>query len=184
MLFAIGGSVGQSPTIVQSSADVSVIEAVSPTPSLEAQITFNSILFPLEEVREHEFLPTPSPTPTNTPDPVFTYVAPLATPVNVAVPQATAVVVYAETNRNEALWRAVSIYFPEQPQKAYNVFMCESGGDPRAVSLNGLYWGVAQQDVLIHGYPPPDVFVQVAKAREIYISAGYSWWPWPVCSQR
>jgi len=89
------------------------------------------------------------------------------------------------------LAEAVAVWFPEQQEKAMRVFMCESRGDPTAVSPNGMYYGVSQTDPTLHGPVPSDVFGQVAQARKIYLATYnvatgeiYGWRPWPKCGLR
>jgi len=89
------------------------------------------------------------------------------------------------------LAEAVAVWFPEQQEKALRVFMCESRGDPTAVSPNGMYYGVSQTDPTLHGPVPPDVLGQVAQARKIYLTTYnaatgeiYGWRPWPKCGLR
>lgn len=187
MVFALWGSAHSSgetsPVMVSTyNENISVIESAPPVRTPEEQILYSrwvtEIL--LEEAHAATLkVVTPTPVPT-------VYVPPkvvqTAVPIRTAtpVPTASAIVRQADINTGDLLWQAVNTYFPEQSAKAYRVFMCESGGNPTAVSPNGLYWGVAQQDVNIWGYPPPDVMGQVAKARQIYNLAG-GWWPWPVC---
>lgn len=168
-------------------ANVSVIEAAPQVLTHEEQVAiYGPKYVPLEHAVSEFPIPTVTPTPVS-----FVIVSSLApsivktdVPIPTVNPIPTVTITTSQQLSGDTLSVAVNTYFPEQPQKAYRVFMCESGGNPAAVSPNGLYVGVAQQDIKIHGYPPPDVMGQVAKARQIYLSAGSSWWPWPVCGNR
>lgn len=188
VLFVLTGLGHATQSVPLYTANVSVIEAAPPVLTHEEQVAiYGPKYVPLDHAAGEFLAPTVTPSPTQTPEPVL-IVSALAPPIVKTVvpiptikPIPTASVVTTQQLSGDALSAAVNTYFPEQPQKAYRVFMCESGGNPAAVSPNGKYVGVAQQDIQIHGYPPPDVMGQVAKARQIYLSAGSSWWPWPVC---
>ena len=71
----------------------------------------------------------------------------------------------------------IAHFFPEQPDFAYGVAHCETGGtfNPAAVGALGER-GIFQVRPEYHGPVPSDVWGQVAQARRIYLAQG--WRPW------
>jgi hypothetical protein len=72
------------------------------------------------------------------------------------------------------------------PEKAARVCRCESNGNPRAVSRNGLYAGLFQFSretwQSAGGGDPFDPMTSSARAYQLFRRRG--WRPWPVCGRR
>jgi hypothetical protein len=73
------------------------------------------------------------------------------------------------------------------PEKAARVCRCESNGNPRAVSRNGLYAGLFQfsratwQSIGSGGGDPFDPAASSERAYQLWRRRG--WRPWPVCGR-
>jgi soluble lytic murein transglycosylase-like protein len=103
--------------------------------------------------------------------------APPATPAAPAVPAAPPLVVSGDPLRE-----VIAEYFPDQVDFAYNVVMCESAGNARAISRAG-YYGLWQFDLAtwqsVGGTGLPSnasVEEQMARARALFDARG--WQPW------
>jgi hypothetical protein len=92
----------------------------------------------------------------------------------------------------DGLYGVLQHFFPEQPQKAWRVVECETGGTMSTEALAGpfrydgrivYYVGLFQVDPGIHGPVPKDAWGQAAQGRAIYDKAG-GWSPWPICGRR
>lgn len=123
--------------------------------------------------------PIPAPTPAPTPKPI----APTAVQERPAAVAAPAVVPEPRVEASrETLYGAIAAAFPEQPDKAYRVVMCESEGHAATNTGNG-YYGLWQFDLptwrSVGGTGlPSDASIQeqVMRARMLYDKRG--WGPW------
>lgn len=180
--------------VIEPDLKLSYFDAIDPTESfvrddylvaVYTAMVFNTYPKPPVPVIVEPVTITKQDTPVVVQAPVYKAPAPTQVPVYkptaVAVPTQATVVVSASYD-NSTLWGAVSVYFSDEPEHAYRTFMCESGGNPNASGGGGLYRGVAQQDINIWGWPPADVYGQVAKARQIKDLSG--WIAWPVCAYK
>lgn len=78
---------------------------------------------------------------------------------------------------------AASNWPPHTHAKVYRVVMCESSGNPAAVSPAG-YVGLMQVAPWLHGPVPADAVGQLNQGWSVFVEAGRSWRPWPVCGLR
>ena len=137
-------------------------------PSPESTITSEPIAAPVRAVVR--VAPPPPPAPTAPP----ASTSPVDVPVEVAEPRVTA--------SHATVYDAVASAFPEQPDRAYAVVLCESSANARASSGTG-YYGLWQFDLAtwrsVGGTGLPSdasVAEQVQRARTLYDRRGWSPW--------
>ncbi len=132
-----------------------------------------------------EATPTPEPTPPPTPAPTVApaVATPAATPAPVATPAAATQPAPAPVIvPGDRLYALISAAFPEDPEYAYRVAMCESSGYASINTGNG-YYGLWQFDLptwqSVGGTGLPSnasVEEQIRRARMLYEARG--WQPW------
>ncbi len=133
--------------------------------------------------------PEPVPTATPIPEPTVAVVVPVhpdpPAPVPIPIPSI------------DAILTAAAAAWPEQPDKAQRVALCELGGfaNPKAFDLSRIYGGPMQihratwERFFLANYGwtweavALDLATHFAAARVIYDRSG-SWQPWPVCGLR
>ena len=134
----------------------------------------------LDPTADEPVLPVPTPTPTPTPaaPPPAPTAAPTAVATTVAPPPPPVAVILPSGE----LYERIAAAFPEEPERAYAVAICESSGNAAINTGNG-YYGLWQfdlptwQSVGGSGLPSDaSIDEQIERARMLYESRGWSPW--------